>query len=308
MAKPSAFLVNAIAQLFDEIEEKCHVKFATFTASDSQGQQNIAAGARQYMDDIENNKSNGIYKYLYDPGLNFDFRFHQRLAAAPFKKTSKPWVTIMFSTKQARPLTNVLSHKYTYNVTGSDGKLYQLKTRRVSVPVNMVLVSNDMTKLYETCEKIAMYFDRFINYHYNHFIGMPQLDGTTYAFGEEVVGQAANIREVDLTKLDTEQRGSIVSEAYQFDLVYWIVETPGVELHLLKRIILQIDIDGHRENFIIFDETEGDGYDVKETEESPTAELPMYVEAKAGMGSENERMTVIREDDVAVQWWSPKNI
>ena len=304
MAKPSAYLVNAIAQLFDEIESKCHVKFATFTASDSQGQQNIAAGARQYMNDTENNKSNGIYKYLYDPGLNFDFRFHQRLAAAPFKKTSKPWVTIMFSTKQARPLTNVLSHKYTYNVTSPDGKLYELKTRRVSVPVNMVLVSNDMTKLYETCEKIAMYFDRFINYHYNHFIGVTSTEGETFEIGEEVVGHAANIREVDLTKLDTEQRGSLVSEAYQFDLVYWIVETPNTQLHLLKRIILELDIDGYRENIIIFDETEGDGYDVKETVESPTADLEMYV--KGGMGSDDERMTVVREDDVAVQWWRPK--
>ena len=306
MAKPSAYITNAIAQLFDEIEDKCHVKFAKFTASDSQGQQNIAAGERTYMNDTENNESNGIYKYLYDPNLNFDFRFHQRLAAAPFKKTSKPWVTIMYNTKQARPWTNVLSHKYTYNVSDGNGNLVQLKTRRVSVPVNMVIVSNDITKLYETTEKIAMYFDRFINYHYDQVISVGDPKTTGFDVYESVVGHAANIREVDLTKLDTEQRGSLVSEAYQFDLVYWIVETPGTQLHLLKRIILQLDIDGYRKNIIIFDETEGDGYDVKETDESPTAELPMYVEAKAGMGSDNERMTVIREDDVAVEWWSPK--
>ena len=306
MAKPSAYITNAIAQLFDEIEDKCHVKFAKFTASDTQGQQNIAAGPRDYMNDMENNESNGIYKYLYDPNLNFDFRFHQRLAAAPFKKTSKPWVTIMYNTKQARPLTNVLSHKYTYNVSDGNGNLFELKTRRVSVPVNMVIVSNDMTKLYETTEKIAMYFDRFINYHYDHVISVGDPKTTRFDVYESVVGHAANIREVDLTKLDTEQRGSLVSEAYQFDLVYWIVETPGTQLRLLKRVILQLDVDGYRKNIIIFDETEGDGYDVKETEESPTAELPMYVEAKAGMGSEEERMTVVREDDVAVEWWSPK--
>ena len=113
MAVPRAFINNAIAQLFDIIEEKSNVKFATFTASDTQGQKEIAAGERQYMNDKKNNQSNGIYKYLYDPGLSFDFRFHQRLAAAPFEKTSKPWATIMFSTKQVRTLTNILSHVYT---------------------------------------------------------------------------------------------------------------------------------------------------------------------------------------------------
>ena len=40
MARPSAYIQNAIAQLFDEIEEKCHVRFATFTASETQGQIN----------------------------------------------------------------------------------------------------------------------------------------------------------------------------------------------------------------------------------------------------------------------------
>ena len=117
------------------------------------------------MDNKPNNKSNGIYKYLYDPALAFDFRFHQRLAAAPFKKTSKPWATIMFSTKQVRTLTNILSHLYTRR-ENINGNITEFKTRMVSVPVNMVVVSNDMDKLYDTTEKIAMYFDRFINFHY----------------------------------------------------------------------------------------------------------------------------------------------
>ena len=47
MAKPlNAYIKNAIAQLFDEIEDKCHVKFATFSASDLQGQKEVAAGER----------------------------------------------------------------------------------------------------------------------------------------------------------------------------------------------------------------------------------------------------------------------
>ena len=305
MAVPRAFINNAIAQLFDEIEDKCHVKFSTFTASDAQGQENKVAEPREYMENEENNESHGIYKYLYDPNLNFDFRFHQRLAAAPFKKTSKPWVTIMFNTKQPRTLTNILSHLYTY-IHYEEGVPYEIKLRRMSVPVNMVLVSNDIDKLYETVEKMGLYFDRFINFHYDHVFTIGKLKEGGFDVFNSVVGQAANIREVDLTKLDTEHRGSLVSQAYQFDLVYWVVKSPDASLHTLKRIILQLDIDGYRQNIIVFDETEGNGYDVKETEESPTAELPMYVEAKAGMGSDNERMTVVREDDVVVEWWSPK--
>ena len=241
MARVNAYIKNSMAQLFDTIEDKCHVKFATFTASDSQGQKELSAGTRQYMDNKPNNKSNGIYKYLYDPALAFDFRFHQRLAAAPFKKTSKPWATIMFSTKQVRTLTNVLSHLYTRR-ENINGNITEFKTRMVSVPVNMVVVSNDMDKLYDTTEKIAMYFDRFINFHYDHVLTFGDVKKGGYELYENVSGRAANIREVDLDKLDTEHKGSIVSQGYQFDLIYWVVETPGVNLRLLKKIILEIEI------------------------------------------------------------------
>ena len=242
MARPRAYINNAIAQLFDEIEEKCNVRFATFTASESQGQINKNTKYREYMSDVRNNDSNGIYKYLYDPNLSFDFRFHQRLAAAPFRKTSTPWVTIMFNTRQPRPLTNILSHKYKDIKYSPDGRPVMLKIKRVSVPVNMALVSNDIDKLYETTEKIAAYFDRFINFHYDHVITVGDLRKGGFNIYESKVGQAANIREVDLTKLDTEQRGSLVSEAYQFDLVYWVVETPDTYLNEFKRVILDLYI------------------------------------------------------------------
>lgn len=242
MAVINSYIKNAIAQLFDELEDKCKVKFTTFTASDSQGQKNIAAGTREYMDDKKNNQSNGIYKYLYDPGLAFDFRFHQRLAAAPFEKTSKPWATIMFSTKQVRPLTNVLSHVYT-RTEYVNGSPMQFKSRMVSVPVNMVVISNDMDKLYNTTEKIAMYFDRFINFHYKQVLTFGNVKKGGFELYDEVVGRAANIREVDLDKLDTEHKGQIVSQGYQFDLIYWVAQTPGVSLRLLKKIILEIAVD-----------------------------------------------------------------
>lgn len=243
MAKINAYIKNAIAQLFDHIEEKCHVKFASFTASDSQGQMTLAAGTRDYMDDFPNNQSNGIYKYLYDPSMTFDFRFHQRLAEAPFAKTTKPWVTIMFSTKQVRTLTNVLSHKYT-RIEYVEGKPIEFKTRMVSVPVNMILVSNDMDKLYNTTEKVAMYFDRFINYHYDQTIVFGNVEKDGFELYENVAGRAANIKEVDLDKYDTTQRGSLVASAFQFDLIYWVCETPGAELKLLKKIILEVKAKG----------------------------------------------------------------
>lgn len=268
MAKPRAYINNAIAQLFDEIEEKCHVRFATFTASESQGQINKNTKYREYMSDVRNNDSNGIYKYLYDPNLSFDFRFHQRLAAAPFRKTSTPWVTIMFNTKQPRPLTNILSHKYKDYKYSPDGTPYLLKVKRVSVPVNMALVSNDIDKLYETTEKISTYFDRFINFHYDHVITVGDLEEDGFNVYESKVGQAANIREIDLTKLDTEQRGSLVSEAYQFDLVYWVVESPEVELHLVKKIILDLYVaEEFIDEFVILDTTQDVPNDEEDNED-----------------------------------------
>ena len=149
----------------------------------------------------------------------------------------------MFSTKQVRPLTNVLSHVYTRREWMGEN-LREFKTRMVSVPVNMVIVSNDMDKLYDTTEKIATYFDRFINFHYNHTIVFGENKKDSFEFYEEVVGRAANIREVDLDKLDTEHKGQIVSSAFQFDLIYWVVNDPGVNLRLLKKIILEIKTEG----------------------------------------------------------------
>lgn len=248
MARINAYIKNAIAQLFDIIEEKSNVKFATFTASDSQGEKNLAAGTREYMEDKKNNKSNGIYKYLYDPSLNFDFRFHQRLASAPFRKTTVPWVTIMFNTKQVSPLTNVLSHVYKRR-TWINNELKQFKTRMVSVPVNMVIVSNDADKLYDTTEKVATYFDRFINFHYDHTISFG--NSKDNELNEEVVGRASNIREVDLDKLDTEHKGQIVSSAFQFNLIYWVVNDVGVNLRLLKKIILEIETKGYGNKEIV---------------------------------------------------------
>ena len=209
------YINNAICQLFDEIEEKCKVKFAKFAPSDLQGQRTLAAGEREYMDNTLNNESHGIYKYLYDPNLSFDFRFHQRIAALPFSKTRTPWATLMFSTKQVRPLTNMLSHKYKKKVL-VEGSVFETLRRRVSVPVNMAVVSNDISKLYDTAEKMALYFDRFINFHYIQTLEVKKEEVSR----ESVSGQAMDIKEVDFIKYDTTTRGSIVAIPYSFDLIY----------------------------------------------------------------------------------------
>ncbi len=254
MAILNPYIKNAICQLFDEIEEKCKVKFATFTASDQQGETNIAAGQRNYMDDTLNNKSHGIYKYLYDPRLSFDYRFHQRLAEAPFAKTNIPWVTIMFNTKQVRPLTNMLSHKYKGHYTRGYEQYDPLR-RRVSVPVNMALVSNDIDKLYQVTERIALYFDRFINFHYTHVLESKySTKDNPIVLKENVSGQAMNIREVDLNKYDTTTKGSLVAVPYTFDMIYWVVDDIDTILRPLKRIILEIRIggeEGYKETIII---------------------------------------------------------
>lgn len=248
----SAYINNAICQLFDMIECKSGVRFTTFTASDLQGQENIAAGKRDYMEDTPNNLSHGIYKYLYDPNLAFDFRFHQRLASAPFAKTNKPWVTIMFSTKQVRSLTNVLSRQYQEVKYDEKGNPFQVEIKRVSVPVNMALVSNDIDKLYNTTERIAHWFDRIVNFHYDHVIDIGNPEKGGLRIKESRVGQAMDIREVDLSKLDTEHRGSIVTSAFTFDLVYFTFLTPSASLKLLQRIILEIGIQGTEERQIVF--------------------------------------------------------
>ena len=135
-----------------------------------------------YMKKYTDTYNRGIYKYMYDPDLAFDFRFHQRLASAPFQKTNVPWATLMFSTKQPKPLTNVLSHHYKSVCTAEDGSLHELGIKRLSVPVNVALVSNDMTKLYECdypdCFKFFESYDK-LKLHKSTFHGV-SYDGMNF--------------------------------------------------------------------------------------------------------------------------------
>ena len=75
---------------------------------------------------------------------------------------------------------------------------------------------------------------------------------STFSKGFEEVGHAANINPVDLTKLDTEKRGSLCSVAYSFDLTYVVVEyQPRETVPLMKRIITEYATRGSVEPFAI---------------------------------------------------------
>ena len=247
----SNFLNNCIVQLFDHIEAKCGIKLVTFTDKDLQGQQGQGSDKQGYMVDY-NNKGNGtVYKYLYDPGLSFNFRFHQYLADINFVYHNKPWVTLMFSTGAVKPLTYVLSHKYegiqyvtkpdADDNTGED--IVPYKTRRVSVPMQIAIVSNNISYLYENLEKMASYFDRFINFPYNQTI---RYDGKN-VMQWQCIGQCTNITQSEVSKLDTETRGTIVTATFNFNLIHWITDAPETPLHLLEKIILEVrdgSVDG----------------------------------------------------------------
>ena len=53
-----------------------------------------------------------------------------------------------------------------------------------------------------------------------------------------------DITEIDLDKLDTSSRGSIVSSAYSFGLVYWVTRYPEY-CHLIEKIIVDVGIKNH---------------------------------------------------------------
>lgn len=236
-----AFLNNVLVQLFDNIETNSNIKFASFTTNEATKEDNIINKTQTYMEQYERTYDNTIYKYLYDPELAFDFRFHQRIANIAYADKKSPWVTILFNTQQVKPLTGVLSHKYS-GIEQDSIHAYEYSAKRVLVPVNMVLVSNDLTYLYQTTERMAMYFDRIINFHYNEHVDY----SSTFSQDYSLSGMAKNIQQVDLTKLDTQNRGSIVTTAFSFDLIYYVIEAP-YSIGLLEKVILEVKVKGYNE-------------------------------------------------------------
>ncbi len=235
----SSWLNNPLTYLFTKLEEESGVIFANFNVNEtSKNNPNIVEGSQMFMKHHETNNENKLYKYLYDPNLSFDFRFHQRIANMKYIDKGQPWVTLMYNTGEVRPLTNVLSHTYTSQVY-IDDTVYEIKTKRMSVPINFVLVSNDPDYLYSTIEGMSSYFDRIVNFPYKQAIKFSD----TYVENFDRTGMATNINPVDLTKLDTEMRGTLFTTAYNFNLVYYTHTLPE-EGKILKEIDIIIKVKG----------------------------------------------------------------
>lgn len=243
------FLNNCVIQLFDYLETTCGVKFVQFTDAEIAGRYN-GTETQEYMAAYKRGATGTVYKYLYDPGLSFNFRFHQYLADISFVYRDTPWTTLMFSTGPVRPLTNVLSHKYDgvefISINSEEGDndvaiqdVIPYKTRRVLVPMQVAVISNNISYLYETLEKMASHFDRFINFPYNQTIKY----SSNKVMQWQVIGQCSNISQTDIQKLDTETRGTVVTAIFNFNLVHWIVDTPEAPLRLLEKIILEVRTD-----------------------------------------------------------------
>lgn len=258
------FLNSALAQLFDNIERFSGIKLSTFTTNDKPMEQKSINSDQKYMRQYEGEYSPQQYKYLYDPSLSFDLRFHQRLSRISFGDRKAPWVSLIFNTDTNQPLTNVLSHVYKgmeyvpFEYTDKDGNVIQRTEgveyifRRVKTPVNFTLISNDLSYLYETTEKVAMYFDRIVNFPYKLTLNFTEDHAPVF----DLVGMATDIRQVNLNKLDTASRGSLVMSGFSFNLINYVVIIPDNRYNLLEKVILEIKVAKHNEpiSVIITDE------------------------------------------------------
>lgn len=187
---------------------------------------------QQYQNKNVSTNNGKLYKYLYDPDLSFNFRFYQRLAKIKYDDRKEPWISIMYNTGEVRPLTDVLSHVYDQiRIAKRTDTFYDTKIRRVVTPVNLVFISNDIDYLYSYLQKLSFYFDRITQYNYQQRIQYSDNKISTY----QLSAMAKNIIQKDLTKLDTENRGSLATAGYSFDLIYYSIDTP-LGGYLLKDI------------------------------------------------------------------------
>lgn len=227
------YLINPITHLFDQFETYSGISFTSFTTSQTPDN---TFHNQPYLKQYQDKGDGQLYKYLYDPNLRFDWRFHQRIARMKYTERSNPWVTIMFNTGLKNPLTNVVSHEYPAYET-LEGKTFEVKVKRDSVPINFVLISNDVNYLNSYIGSISSWWNRIVNFPYNQTLTYTNSITKTYS----LVGQALNIRPQDLEKLDTESRGSLVTAAYSMDLVYFEYSIPQ-EGNILEEIGLQIKV------------------------------------------------------------------
>lgn len=226
-------LNNALVQFFNILETNSGITFNSFTFGGSERVNPYISEDQKFMKAYEDKNDNRVYKYLYDPNLAFDFRFHQRIANIDYTSRQNKWVTILFNTDRVITRNMVMSNTFTHYDINDDGVNF-VKNRKISVPINMVFLSNDIDYLYSTLEKLSFYFDRLVNFKYEQTIEYSETDIKKY----DLWGLAREITPVNLDKLDTENRGSLVTQAYNFDLVYTSLDASGS-----SGIVREIDLD-----------------------------------------------------------------
>jgi hypothetical protein len=212
-----AFIANPIVYFFNYLEATSGISFANFTINETPKQEFRNQPLMQQYQNINNVSSRPqMYKYLYDPNLSFDFRFHQRLASINYTDRKTPWITIMFSTSEVKPLTQAGSSTFTSQVKVND-KYFPVRTRKLLVPVKFVFISNDISFLYSRLEYMSFWLDRICNFPYKQTIQF----APGYKENYDQVGLATDIEPVDVTKLDTQRLGTLATSAYTMNIVYW---------------------------------------------------------------------------------------
>ena len=168
------YLNNCLGQVFDVLESHTGTKWATFTMNEAEKvEQGFDGEEKVYMKKYAEQHDEQVYRYIYAPNLSFDDTFYQRISSVGFDDRREPWVSIMFSTGPVKSLTEVVSYNMYRTIKNSDNDFFDIKTKRVKVPVNMVLVSNDVSTLYAVTENLTLFWDRIVNISYCEFVQFP---------------------------------------------------------------------------------------------------------------------------------------
>ncbi len=236
------YVNNPLVFLFNEMESKTGYTFSQFNVNETPNTIYHSQPRMQQYINKQNNSTNQIYKYLYDPSLAFSFRFHQRIARIKYNDRKLPWITIIFNVGEKTPYTGVLSHKHSHHEK-TDTSFYNLDLRRSKVPVDMVFISNSMDYLMSFNGRLNYWFDRITGYQYEQTIQYSNSLIVDYTLSAQVI----NIIPKDLNKLDTERRGSLATVGYSFDLVYYEFNELPVEGNILRNIDLLIKTLGTTE-------------------------------------------------------------
>jgi hypothetical protein len=229
-----SYLNNALIYLFNKLEEEAGAPLTPFVINGTPSTN--PESDQVYMQRYKQKSDGELYKYLYDPNLAFSFRFHQRISNLKYSEKDKPWISIIFNTGEVDPRSNIVSQTFKTYETMED-TTYEIKVKRMKVPINFVFISNSMDYLYSYLGSLSYYWDRIVNFQYKQTLHLSE----THSKNVPLVGQALNISPQRLDKLDSQNRGSLATAGYSFELVYFDFKTPRT-VPILKNIDLQIKV------------------------------------------------------------------